>query len=62
MRQFKAIHDLFHFKAIYSGIRRVPVLGRTQNPNSKKHKNKELIYIPSNLAKEFIKDFHQGLI
>ena len=36
MRQLKAIHDLFRFEAIcsgmrqkYSGTRRVPVLGRT---------------------------------
>jgi hypothetical protein len=37
MRQLKAIHDLFRFEAIcsgmrqkYSGTRRVPVLGRTE--------------------------------
>ena len=29
-----------------------------QDPNSKEYKNKELMYILSNLAKEFIKDFH----
>ena len=33
-----------------------------QNPNNKKYKNRELMYILSSLAKEFIKDFYQGLI
>ena len=33
-----------------------------QNPNSKKYKNRELIYIPNSLAEEFIKDFHQRII
>ena len=33
-----------------------------QNPNSKEYKNRELMYIPSSLAEEFVKDFHQGLI
>ena len=32
-----------------------------QDPNSKEYKNKELIYILRSLAKEFIKDFHQGI-
>ena len=29
-----------------------------QDPNSKEYKNRELIYILSSLAKEFVKDFH----
>ena len=29
-----------------------------QDPNSEKYKNRELIYILSSLAEEFIKDFH----
>ena len=35
---------------------------KKQNLDSKKYKNRELIYIPNELAKEFIKDFHQGII
>ena len=33
-----------------------------QDSNSKEYKNRELIYILSSLAKEFIKDFYQGMI
>ena len=35
---------------------------KEQDPDSKKYKNRELIYIPNKLAKEFIKDFYQGII
>ena len=35
---------------------------KEQNPNSKEYKNRELIYIPNKLAKEFIKDFYQRII
>ena len=35
---------------------------KKQNPDSKKYKNKELIYIPNKLVKDFIKDFHQRII
>ena len=31
---------------------------KEQDPDSKKYKNRELIYIPNKLVKEFIKDFH----
>ena len=34
---------------------------KEQDPDSKEYKNRELIYIPNKLAKEFIKDFHQGM-
>ena len=33
-----------------------------QDLDSKDYKYKELIYIPKNITKEFIKDFHKGLI
>ena len=32
-----------------------------QDLDSKEYKNRELTYIPNELAKEFIKDFHQGM-
>ena len=35
---------------------------KKQNLDSEEYKNKELIYIPNKLAKEFIKDFYQGMI
>ena len=35
---------------------------KEQDPNSKEYKNRELIYILNELAKEFIKDFYQGII
>ena len=35
---------------------------KEQDLDSKKYKNRELIYILNKLAKEFIKDFHQGII
>ena len=35
---------------------------KEQNPDSKKYKNRELIYILNKLVKEFIKDFYQGII
>ena len=35
---------------------------KEQNPDSEEYKNRELIYIPNKLAKEFIKDFYQGII
>ena len=34
---------------------------KEQDPDSKEYKNRELIYILNKLAKEFIKDFHQGI-
>ena len=33
-----------------------------QDLNSKDYKYRELIYIPKNIAKEFIKDFYKKLI
>ena len=35
---------------------------KKQDLNSKEYKNRELIYILNKLAKEFIKDFYQGII
>ena len=35
---------------------------KEQNPDSEEYKNKKLIYILNKLAKEFIKDFYQGII
>ena len=35
---------------------------KKQDLDSKEYKNKELIYILNKLAKEFIKDFYQGII
>ena len=35
---------------------------KKQDPDSKEYKNRELIYILNKLAKEFIKDFYQGII
>ena len=35
---------------------------KKQNPDSEEYKNRELIYILNELAKEFIKDFWQGMI
>ena len=34
---------------------------KKQDLNSKKYKNRELIYILNKLVKEFIKDFYQGM-
>ena len=34
---------------------------KKQDLDNKEYKNRELIYILSELAKEFIKDFHQGM-
>ena len=34
---------------------------KEQDLNSEKYKNRELIYILNKLAKEFIKDFYQGM-
>ena len=34
---------------------------KEQNLDNKKYKNRELIYILNKLAKEFIKDFYQGM-
>ena len=33
-----------------------------QDPDSEDYKCRELTYILKNIAKEFIKDFHKGLI
>ena len=35
---------------------------KKQDLDSEEYKNKELIYILNKLAKEFIKDFYQGMI
>ena len=35
---------------------------KEQDLDSKEYKNRELIYIPNKLAKEFIKDFYQEII
>ena len=35
---------------------------KKQDLDSKEYKNRKLIYILNKLAKEFIKDFHQGII
>ena len=35
---------------------------KKQDLDSEKYKNKELIYMLNKLAKEFIKDFYQGII
>ena len=35
---------------------------KKQDLDSKEYKNRELIYILSSIAKDFIKDFHQKII
>ena len=35
---------------------------KEQDLDNKEYKNRELIYILNKLVKEFIKDFHQGII
>ena len=52
-----AVHEVL----IVNWIQKIQKI-KEQDPDSKKYKNKELIYILNKLAKEFIKDFYQRMI
>ena len=46
-----------HEAPISNQIQRIQKV-QEQDPNSEEYKNRELIYIPSSLAEEFMKDFY----
>ena len=55
--QLKAINKALELEQLQQ-IKKV----QKYNPNTKYYKNQELIYIPKLVVKEFIKEFHKGII